>query len=140
MINIRPLIEAQLVAQTTGFNEISGASDLQSILVNRFADPGCYVFQERISVNKNTSTSKVIQQIDAIYAAVIVIRNVKDSRGTDAADAGFVLQTDVMTALLNWKPHTEYTPLEYSGGSLVYFSNGFYVWKDSYKTSTQIQS
>jgi len=140
MENLRPLIEARIKAQVTAFKEVEGASDLQNITANRLGDPGCYVFEESVSVSQSTLISKTMQQVTLIFAVVIVLKNVKDARGSDAADVSHGLQNSIRTALLGWQPHTAADPLEYSGGALVSFANGFFIWRDSYKTIQYIRS
>lgn len=140
MINIRPLIEARLRAQVPAFKEVAGAADLTNILQGRIAAPGCYVFQERSSVGSNDLVGAVMQRVTQQFAVITIVRNVKDSRGADAADYSQSLQATVQTALLGWIPHPNALPIEYVSGALVSFANGFFIWKDLYQTTQYIRS
>ena len=140
MENLRPFIEARIKAQVAEFKEVEGASDLQNITANRLSDPGCYVFSESVFVTPNTVIGKTMQQVTLTFAVVIVLKNVKDARGSDAADVSNTLQESVRTALLGWQPHSVADPMEYAGGTLVSFSNGFFIWRESYRTIQYIRS
>jgi len=139
MINIRPLIQQRIRSQVAAFKEVAGASDLASILAGRLADPGAYVFQQQQRAGDNESAVGLIQAVTQQIAVIIVVKNVKDSRGGDAADTSFVLQTAVQAALLNWQPHADFAALTYAGGALVSFVGGFHVWKDTFTTPTYLQ-
>jgi hypothetical protein len=71
---------------------------------------------------------------------LIVVRNVKDTRGSDAADASYGLQASLKTALLGWCPDAGADPMEYSSGALVSFANGFFIWKDTFITHQFIRA
>lgn len=140
MINCRPLIEQRIKEQVTEFKEVAGSADLSNILQARVSDPGCYVFQERTVAKSNEMIGLTRQQVTIRFAVIIVVRNVKDSRGVDAADISALLQESVRIALLGWIPHDACDPIEYVDGNLVSFANGFFVWKDSYQTFQFIRS
>mgnify|MGYP001254123197 CR=1 FL=1 len=139
MINLRPLIEQRILDQTTAFKEVAGATGLQNLKENRLNYPAAYVMHERLAPNSNQSLSDTLQPVNETVSVVIVVRNVADARGTDAADDCFALRTDLQAALLNWKPHPSYSKLRYAGGNLISFANGLYLWKDSFITQTIIQ-
>jgi hypothetical protein len=140
MENLRPLIEARIRAQVTDFKEVAGASDLQNITANRLSDPGCYVFEESVKIMANRTINSVTHMVTLQFAIVIVLKNVKDARGSDAADVSHGLQNSIRLALLGWKPHSTTDQMEYSGGVLVSFANGFFIWRDSYTTNQLINS
>jgi hypothetical protein len=81
-----------------------------------------------------------MQRLAVSFAVLIVVRNVKDARGADAADASYTLQAALKTALLGWCPDASADPLEYSGGALVSFANGFFIWKDTFITHQFIRA
>lgn len=140
MINIRPLTQQHIRDQIASFSEVSGASDLTSLLKGRLLDRGCYVFPDRVSAGSNEVKNAVLQRVNPQLAVVTVVYNVKDARGEDAADVSFVYQEAVRSLLLGWRPHADFELYEYAGGNLVSFLNGFYIWKDSFKTQSIIQS
>lgn len=137
MINIRPLIEQRIRGQVPSCKNVSGVASLASIQANLLSDMGCYVFQERITANPPGSIDRLWQSITLHMAVITVVRNVRSANGVDAADVGHDLQDAVRGALLGWKPAVGVESLEYVSGALVSFSNGFFIWKDTYKT-TQI--
>lgn len=140
MINIRPLIEQRLRAEIPAFKEVAGAAGLSNILQGRIADPGCYIFQERKTAETSALVGATMQRVTVLIAVVTVVRNVRDGRGADAADTSQEFQADIQTALLGWQPHESADPMEFVGGALVSFSNGFLIWKDTYKTYQFIRS
>ena len=140
MINIRPLIEQRLREQIPAFREVAGAADLSNILQGRINDSSCYVFEERRMAAENAMANIIRQRISQQFACVVVVRNVRDARGGDAQDVSAELQQSIQTALLGWEPGSTIEPLEYAGGSLVSFANGFFIWKESYKTAQTIRS
>lgn len=140
MINIRPLIEARIKAQIPDFKEVAGASDMASLFAGRIADNGCYIIQDSERASPNTRINAVSQENTEHYAVLIVVRNVRDSRGSDAADVCHTLRAQVLTCLLGWEPDSTITPFEKVDGRLISFADGFYIWKETYKTSQLIRN
>jgi hypothetical protein len=133
------LIEARLKT-IEAFKEVAGASDMTNIMSGRLTDHGCYTFQERINATESVMVGATMQRLTVLFAVLIVVRNVKDTRGADAADASHTLQDHLKTALLGWSPDSTADPLQYSGGALVSFANGFHIWKDTYTTKQFIRA
>jgi len=119
---------------------VAGAADLNSILTGRVSAPGCYIFTERDSAGANALVGGVSQRVVEMMAIVTVVRNVRDARGTDADDENKALRVLVSTALLNWEPTPDHEPLEYAGGQLVSFANGFLFYKSTYSTAAHIRA
>jgi hypothetical protein len=140
MINIRPLLEARLRAFVPELTEVAGAAGLASIAKARLSDGGCYLFQERIAASPNGMINATMQRLTETIAVLIVVRNVQDARGGDAADAVFALRALINAALLDWQPDPGADPLEYGGGTLVTFADGFLIWKDSYMTNQYLRA
>ncbi len=140
MSNLRPLIESRIRAQIPDFKEVAGAADMANIMAGRLSDAGCYVFQERVVAAESNLIGATMQKLTVSFAVLIVVRNVKDARGSDAADASYGLQTSLKTALLGWCPDAGADPLEYGGGALVSFANGFFIWKDTFITHQFIRA
>ena len=138
--NLRPLIEARIKSKIPEFKEVAGAADMTNIMSGRLTDMGCYIFQERITATESGLVGATMQRLAVSFAVLIVVRNVKDARGADAADASYTLQTNLKTALLGWSPDSNADPLEYSGGALVSFANGFFIWKDTFNTHQFIRA
>jgi hypothetical protein len=139
VINLRPLIETRLKT-ITEFKEVAGAADLSNILQGRMSDPGCYVFQERSVASENSMATAVVQRVVLQFAVIIVVRNVKDSKGSDAADTSYALQSSVITALIGWTPDSNSEPMEYVSGNLLSFDNGFLTYKNTFKTAQYLRS
>ena len=140
LTNLRPLIEAQIKLKIPDFKEVAGASDMANIMSGRLTDHGCYIFQERINTTESVMVGATMQRLTVLFAVLIVVRNVKDARGADAADASHTLQDHLKTALLGWCPDSTADPLQYSGGALVSFANGFHIWKDTFNTHQFIRA
>lgn len=142
MINIRLLIEQRIKAKAkvTVCKEVAGASDLASLLSGRLADGGCYVIPESDQASKNTRVNAVSQRNQEQFAVIYSVRNVRDQRGADAADACHALRAEVLAALLGWVPNSDCEAMEKVNGRLVSFVNGFYVWKDVFQTAQYIHS
>lgn len=135
MSTIRALIEARIKAQVTDFKEVRGAADLSNVLQNRVAAPACYVFQESDQPSKNNLVNAVSQRVVDQLAVVIVVRNVRDPRGSDAADVSEALRDWVRAALVGWIPASTHEQIEYAGSRLISFADGFFITKDSYRTA-----
>lgn len=140
MTTLRKLIEQRIASETICFKEVAGAASINNVMTGRLSDAGCYVFQESRKAGENNLVGLTRQRVTLTFAFIIAVRNVKDVRGGDAADACAVLQEAVQTALLGWEPDGATDPFEYAGGALVSFANGFFIWKDSYRTAALIQS
>jgi hypothetical protein len=138
--NLRPLIEARVREEIPNFKEVAGAADLANVMAGRLSDAGCYIFQERVTATESDLIGATMQRLAVSFAILIAVRNVKDARGGDAADASYLLQDLLKTALLGWSPDASADPLEYGGGALVSFTNGFFVWKDSFITHQFIRT
>ena len=140
MPNLRPLLESRIKAQIPAFKEVAGAADMANVMAGRLTDSGCYIFQERVTATDSQLLGATMQRLAVAFAVLIVVRNVKDARGADAADASYTLQASLKAALLGWCPDAGADPLEYSGGALVSFANGFFIWKDTFITHQFIRS
>jgi hypothetical protein len=139
-MNLRPLIEARIRAEVPELKEVAGAADMANVMAGRLTDSGCYIFQERVTATDSQLVGATMQRLAVSFAVLIVVRNVKDARGADAADASYTLQAALKTALLGWCPDASADPLEYSGGALVSFANGFFIWKDTFITHQFIRA
>lgn len=140
MINIRPVIETRISGQIANLGEVAGASSLAEILKGRLVHRGVYIYPERKSAEANRLVGTVSQRVSVQFGIVSVVRNVRDSRGADAADVSAVLQDEIEGAMLGWTPHGNFDAIEYAGGRLVSLIGGFYIWLDSYRTATHIRS
>lgn len=140
MMNLRCAIENRIRKTCLDFKEVAGSADLVNVLAGRFADPGCYVFYDRTAAQSSESEAPIIQRVEMFVGVVIVVRNVRDSRGGDAADISWQLQNQIRKALLGWAVNADFDPVSYVGGNLINFDNGFHIWKDSFKTGLKIQS
>jgi hypothetical protein len=136
MSTLRQLIEARIRTQVPIFKEVAGAADLSSILTGRVSAPGCYIFTERDKVEARALASGVNQRVVESMAVVTVVRNVRDARGTDADDENKHLRDLVGNALVSWIPDSGHAPMEYGGGQLISFSNGFLFYKSTYLVPT----
>ena len=103
-VNVRPLIQARVLAQVPAFKTVAGASNLASILQGRLLDNGCYIFRESQKPEASDLVNGVMQRITVSIGLVIVVRNVMSASGIEADDVSFSLQNSLKTALLGWTP------------------------------------
>jgi hypothetical protein len=139
MQNIRPLVQSKLAADVTAATEVKGAAGLSSVLQGAIVDQGIYCFQERVSPQANDSIGSVAQIAEVIIAVISVIECVSDERGGDAADLSADLQNSIRDSLIGWSPAAGFSSMVYTGGALINFAGGFYIWRDSFSTKTVIQ-
>jgi len=138
MRTLRQLIEFRIEDADLGFKEVKGAASLKNIMAGLMSAPGCYIFNQQDKAGKNETIGKVNQRVQRFIAVVIITKNVRDTRGSDASDDNEVYATAVSQSLLGWTPDG-YEPIEYKEGKLVNFNNGFYVWMDTYQTANFIR-
>jgi hypothetical protein len=139
-VNVRPLIQARIAAQIPAFKEVAGASSLTAILQGRLSESGCYIFREKNAPEANELVNAISQRVIVSIGLVIVVRNVKDAHGNDADDISFNLQNSLKTALLGWQPEAGSDPMQFGGGGLVSFANGYHIWKDTFITQQFIRA
>ncbi|MCQ8183702.1 hypothetical protein NP603_21525 [Methylomonas sp. SURF-1] len=140
MINIRPVLETRIRGQIANLGEVAGASSLAEILKGRLTHRGVYIYPERKTAEPNRVIGAVSQRVSVQFGIVSVVRNVRDSRGADAADVSAVLQDEIEGAMLGWLPHGNFDGFEFAGGRLVSMLGGYFIWLDSYRTVTHIRS
>jgi|LakMenE01Jun11ns_1017448.scaffolds.fasta_scaffold9631684_1 hypothetical protein len=139
MENIRPATQSRLKNNVTELKEVAGAASLAQILQGKKTDKGAYVFQTRESASSGLSTQLVIQNVDVQVSVVTTIYCVSDSMGGDAADASHDLRELIKAELIGWEPSVNFEPMEFAGGDLISFLDGFYVWRDNFTSRTIIQ-
>jgi hypothetical protein len=144
MTPLRPLIEQRIIEQVTGFEEVRGAASIAQMIDARgvlFVDRGCYVFQDRIATGATDSPTASSLGVWPQFAVVVTVRNVRDATGIDAADVAFDLLNGVRVALQGWTPvFGETSAMQYTGGQLISFENGFLTWRDTYRVNQYIQT
>jgi len=140
MATLRQLIETRIANANLGFKEVAGAADMSAAISSRLSVPCCYVFRSNNSPKSAHGDSVIIQEREESIACLVITRNVRDARGSDSSDENEALCKKVQDVLLGWQPDQLYLPMEQSGGRLVNFKDGFFVWLDTYKTTSQIRS
>lgn len=139
-MSLRTEIVAQLKAEATSLREVAGASSWAAVESSRRVSGGCYVFRSAARAERNSLDSLVRQRVDEQITLVVTVRNVADARGGDAADDAEALCNEIRAALLGWTPASAMAPLEYVGGSLLSFADGFLHWAETYRTEHYISS
>ena len=134
MATLRQLVEQKIIDSNLGFKEVSGAADLSAIVENRISIPGCYVFRTKIMAGENELINSVSQEVKESIALIVVTNNVKYLRGDDSSDENEVLCEKIQGVLLNFRPAEKYAPMTYSGGALITFKDGLFVWQETYLT------
>jgi hypothetical protein len=139
MINIRPLIE-QRIKTVPDFREVAGVSDLVTLLAGRLASPACYIYPLTDTAGANLVLDPVVQLDEEHFAVVVVVKNVRDARGTDAADQCFALRELCRQKLMGWRPDPTVSAMQKARGQFLKLINGYYLWMDVYKTAQHISS
>lgn len=134
MATLRQLVEQKIIDSDLGFKEVSGAADLSAIVENRLSIPGCYIFRTKANPGENELINAVSQQVNDTIALVVVTNNVRYLRGDDSSDENEVLCEKIQGVLLNFRPAEKYAPMVYSGGTLITFKDGLFVWQETYTT------
>ncbi|MCK9621995.1 MAG: hypothetical protein M0R47_15855 [Methylobacter sp.] len=139
-MTLRSLVEDRIKNTITDFRDISGASDLRTLLASAVTPPGCYIYREKATVKPNAMLNKVVQQKTEYIGLIVVTRNVRDARGGINADESEQLCDLIETQLLGYEPSQDFSPLEYAGGDLVLMRDGLHFWREVYKSDRTIRS
>lgn len=139
-MSLRTEIVERLTAEASSLREVAGASGWAAVEGSRRVSGGCYVFRSAAKAGPNHRDNQVLQRIEEQITLVVTVRNVADARGGDAADDADTLCDEIRSVLLGWTPASAAAPLEYVGGSLLSFADGFLHWAETYRTERYISS
>lgn len=139
-MTIRAEIVEQLKAEAPSLREVAGAANWVAVEKTRRVHGGCYVFRSQTRAERNALDHLVRQRVEEQITLVVTVRNVADARGGEASDEAETLCAEIRAALLGWTPASAAAPLEYAGGALLSFADGFLHWAETYRTERYISS
>lgn len=133
------LIVAHLRAYCPAFSgRVSAGIDWDAVATSaKLSHPSAYVIAAGDDAGGNDLQNGVRQDITDLFDVILVLDST-DERGQEAADLLHDLRADLWKALVGWKPGTEYDPIEYGGGSLVFINRARVVYRFSFETAFQL--
>lgn len=103
----------------------------------KLSHPSAYVIAAGDDAGQNDLQNGVRQNITDLFDVVLVLDST-DERGQEAADLLHDLRAELWKALVGWQPGTEYDPVEYGGGSLVFINRARVVYRFSFEAEFQL--
>lgn len=100
---------------------------------NPLATPACYVFLMDETPGPS-QTDVLIQKVRATVGIVLVVKNLKDTKGAAAKVTVDSLRTKVKDLVFGWSASAVYDPFERGPGRLLAFRDGHLWWQDLYLT------
>lgn len=99
--------------------------------------PSAYVIAAGDDAAPNELQNVARQNITDLFDVILVLDST-DERGQEAADLLHDLRAGLWKALVGWQPGTEYDPIEYGGGSLVFINRARVVYRFSFEAAFQL--
>ncbi len=133
------LIVAQLRAYCPVFsNRVSAGIDWDAVASSaKLSHPSAYVIAAGDDASANDVDNAIRQDITDLFDVILVLDST-DERGQEAADLLHDLRASLWKALVGWKPSTEYDPIEYGGGSLIFINRARVVYRFSFEAAFQL--
>ncbi|RTY77185.1 phage tail terminator protein [Pseudomonas veronii] len=133
------LIVAQLRAYCPVFsNRVSAGIDWDAVASSaKLSHPSAYVIAAGDDASANDVDNAIRQDITDLFDVILVLDST-DERGQEAADLMHDLRASLWKALVGWKPSTEYDPIEYGGGSLIFINRARVVYRFSFEAAFQL--
>ena len=133
------LIVAQLRAYCPVFsNRVSAGIDWDAVASSaKLSHPSAYVIAAGDDASANDVDNAIRQDITDLFDVILVLDST-DERGQEAADLLHDLRASLWKALVGWKPSTEYDPIEYGGGSLIFINRARVAYRFSFEAAFQL--
>ncbi|QDH65235.1 hypothetical protein [Pseudomonas azotoformans] len=133
------LIVAQLRAYCPAFSaRVSAGIDWDAVASSaKLSHPSAYVIAAGDDASANDVDNAIRQDITDLFDVILVLDST-DERGQEAADLLHDLRASLWKALVGWKPSTEYDPIEYGGGSLIFINRARVVYRFSFEAAFQL--
>lgn len=93
-----------------------------------------YVVPGTTSPERNDAAGAVMQQVPVSFSVVVVVKNVRDSRGDAANDQLNGLLRPLRKALQGWAPPWANEPIQLGRGRIAGFSDFVSVWQEDFLT------
>lgn len=135
-MSLRALVKQAIADNVSQFKEVSGAASLEAVMARRVNAPGCYVFRYSNQVGPNKSVNLVSQAVYETVGCLIVTHNVADNLYENADDESEQYCGLVRDVLFGQVLAEGYAPMEYGGGRLVGFKDGFLYWLELYRAQS----
>lgn len=137
-MDLAPIL-ARLQSELTDFRVVGGAVDLDAVLASaRPATPAAYLMPLAEAGGENTLSSD-LQELEVTLAVILAVSNRRDATGAAAGADLEALRAQVRQALLGWTPDAATcTPLWFSQGRVLSFSDGVLWWGDEFRFSTYL--
>ena len=138
---LRKQIQEYLSQANLGFKEVGGMAKMDLVDSKKIVltPPCCFVGLEKKLAKGNTTSNAVHQKITRQIGIIIVVRNVigvNDAEGADEAEDLSERVQNCLIGLSNQSKPSQFdyvSALQYAGGNILSFSNGFLFWRDIYE-------
>lgn len=126
---------ARLQSQCPVLKMVGGASSLERAMAGLPAFPAAFVMPIKETADESPFMDQLTQQrVLTQFVVVLAVRNLADDEGVAAAGTLWEVRERVRDALLGWTPDAAESNIEFVGGELSAFENGFLWWEESYRT------
>lgn len=138
---VAPIV-ARLKAQVPALQTVGSTADLASVVEGRVrhALPAAYAHLVRHTAGPNRVAMAVSQNLTVRIGVLLVVAAQGQQRAADAPDLVEALLADVRTALLNWQPDADHTPLEAVEGGMVRVAEGTAWWLEELRTEVELRA
>ncbi|MQT31326.1 phage tail terminator protein [Pseudomonas helleri] len=117
---------------------VSAGIDWDAVAASaKLSHPSAYVIAAGDDAAPNELQNVARQNITDLFDVILVLDST-DERGQEAADLLHDLRAGLWKALVGWQPGTEYEPIEYGGGSLVFINRARVVYRFSFEAAFQL--
>lgn len=128
---------ARIKANVPALKLVEGAAGFQSAGESSpKATPACFVFLQGESPTPNQLGDMFVQQkVMCTVGVILVVRNLKDTKGVAAGADMEALRKLVKDQVFGWQAAPAYDPFERGNANLLVFKDGHMWWQDLYLTS-----
>jgi hypothetical protein len=139
MLLLTPWV-ARLREAAGDLRKVGAAADLSAIKGGHVPTPSAWVIPVSESAQDNETVGVVSQRVSSTVGIVMVVRNLRDTRGDEAQDDLAVIRQQIRDALLGWSPGNEYDPATFSRGRLISLDDQVLWWQDEFQTAYYMRS
>ncbi|GAB2927469.1 phage tail terminator protein [Rheinheimera gaetbuli] len=130
------LIEQRIRDQVQLLQSVEGAADYAAVKsLGSFRTPSAYVVLVEEQGNRD-KTSRMVQQISAVFGVIIAVRNYRQGTGEDQLDDARNMVKAVRTALVGWGPASrEFHACAWLQGDVLDYDDSTLLWCDVFETT-----
>lgn len=119
-MDLVPVITALRVRCPTFATRVAGAAQFKLLPENAALPVPCaFVIPLDDNPQETMALNDVRQALTDSFAVIVVVSNVADERGQDAASQIHALRAELWAALLGWRPDLRYDGINYQGGQAL---------------------